>query len=278
MIKVRQLMIVLVWTLLVVTTGSGLAFRSLEERPLSPGRLPAEATVAEVIDGDTVVLASGEKVRYLGINAPEMSVLKGKTWISRPQPFGREATAFNEGLVEGKIVQLEYEARTRDDYGRLLAYVTAEERFINGELVKQGLALVDVRKPNFKHQRALMALQEEARSQERGIWGADDALRIEADDAFRHRDALALVHGTVSQVRFSSDRALLCFGEDPRKGFTALIYREHFTLFGPNARDRIDSLQNKEVQICGFIKGSSGPTMFVCVPSQIEILGKQEQY
>ena len=79
------------------------------------------ATVREVIDGDTIVLDDGRKVRYLGINAPEHG-----------QPYAREATNFNRRLVSGLSVRLEFDQERQDRHGRLLAYVYATKCEVRG--------------------------------------------------------------------------------------------------------------------------------------------------
>lgn len=116
-------------------------------------------TVLYVIDGDTIVVAKGEKVRYLGINAPE----KG-------QPFFREAKEENCRLVEGKKVRLELDKQPRDQYGRTLAYVWVGEVMVNLELVRSGLAHTYIFPPNVKYQEQLLKAEEEAREKGRGIW------------------------------------------------------------------------------------------------------------
>ncbi len=90
---------------------------------------PAEAVVKRIVDGDTVELESGEKVRYIGVDTPE----KG-------QPGYSEATEFNRGAVEGQTVELIYDERCRDRYNRLLAYVCADATMINEELLREGHA------------------------------------------------------------------------------------------------------------------------------------------
>src|SRR4030042_600526 len=107
--------------------------------------LPVEAVVKQVLDGDTVLLKGGEKVRYLGINAPEARVRKGAQGMLKPQILGREAMTRNKQLVEGKKIQLEYDRKKRDTYGRLLAYVRTGGVFVNGELVKEGWGFMDGR-------------------------------------------------------------------------------------------------------------------------------------
>ena len=89
-----------------------------------------EFVVSRVIDGDTIELIDGIKIRYIGINTPEVN-----------QPGGKEATEANRALVEGEKVRLEYDVQQQDKYGRTLAYVSLEDgTFVNAELVKQGYA------------------------------------------------------------------------------------------------------------------------------------------
>src|SRR2546423_6498820 len=91
------------------------------------GAQPAtlEGTVVRVVDGDTIhvrVADRVEKVRYIGVNTPEVHhPRKGE------EPGGREATAVNRTLVDGRRVRLETDVRPRDRYGRLLAYVWVGE-------------------------------------------------------------------------------------------------------------------------------------------------------
>ncbi len=94
--------------------------------------LQREALVTKVIDGDTVVIDGGERVRYIGIDTPE-----------RGRPFYLQSTARNRELVEGKKVELLIcKERKRDKYGRLLAYVYADEADVSKTLLKEGLANV----------------------------------------------------------------------------------------------------------------------------------------
>lgn len=128
------------------------------------------ARVARVVDGDTVELTDGRKVRYLGINTPEGG-----------QPFYQEATDFNAWLVEGREVWLEYDVNPMDRYGRLLAYVWVGETFINLELVRQGYATVYTVPPNVRYDEQFLEAQREAREQERGLWATSRAgVRITA--------------------------------------------------------------------------------------------------
>jgi endonuclease YncB( thermonuclease family) len=124
------------------------------------------ATVKRVIDGDTIELASGEKVRYIGVDTPE----KVSPTVST-QCFADEASRYNQSLVEGKNVRLSQDTSARDRYGRLLAYVYLEDgRFLNEELVKNGYAFSSAYPPDIANQRVLEQAQESARSQSLGLW------------------------------------------------------------------------------------------------------------
>ena len=119
-----------------------------------------------VDDGDTIVLSGGERVRYLGINAPEVAH-KDKPG----EPFGKEARAFNKKLVQGRHIYLEVGEQQRDHYGRLLAFVFLEDgTFVNGELVRRGYAHLLRKQPKLRYWELLLSLQRRALQEKRGIW------------------------------------------------------------------------------------------------------------
>ncbi len=123
--------------------------------------------VERVVDGDTIVLANGDRVRYIGINTPE-SVQPG-----RPvECYGREAAQKNKDLVQGRRVTLEKDVSDRDSFGRLLRYVYVDGLFVNGELVKGGYAKAAPYPPDTRHHDTFVALQREASRSNLGLWGA----------------------------------------------------------------------------------------------------------
>lgn len=115
--------------------------------------------ISRVVDGDTVELADGRRVRYIGINTPE-----------RDQPFYQEATALNRELVEGKSVRLEFDVAPMDQYGRLLAYVWIGEMMANMEIVSRGYANVFTVPPNVRYEAEFRAAERDARESGRGLW------------------------------------------------------------------------------------------------------------
>jgi len=128
---------------------------------------PYLASVKRVIDGDTIILWNGERVRYIGINTPELHHPK------KPVEYlAKEANQFNERLVGGKKVRLEFDVERRDRYGRLLAYIYLEDgTFVNAEMLKAGYAQLMTFPPNIKHVDLFIKLQREARENNRGLWG-----------------------------------------------------------------------------------------------------------
>ncbi len=123
------------------------------------------ARVVRVIDGDTVEIEGGERLRYIGIDTPE---------VARPsQPgeyLGEEAAEKNRELVLGKKVRLEGDVQDRDEYGRLLRYVWLDDILVNAELVRLGYAYSYTLPPNVKYQELFLRLEREAREKKLGLW------------------------------------------------------------------------------------------------------------
>jgi micrococcal nuclease len=138
-------------------------------------RLPTPTTAEEVqvmrvVDGDTLeVQMTGrrERVRYIGVDTPES--------VAPNQPvecFGREASARNKELVEGKRVRLEKDVSDTDRFGRLLRYVWLGDEQVNARLIAEGYANVATFPPDVRNQDVYRRLQQEARTAGRGLWGA----------------------------------------------------------------------------------------------------------
>ncbi|WP_233261830.1 thermonuclease family protein [Vitiosangium sp. GDMCC 1.1324] len=131
---------------------------------------PGAGVVSRVVDGDTLVLQSGERVRYLLVDTPE-------TTNGKHECFGSEARDFNRSLVEGRNVRLEYGEACTDRYGRLLAYVSVDGREVNSLLAEGGYACVLYVSPAGRSRRAeFEALESSARQAGRGMWGTCSAV------------------------------------------------------------------------------------------------------
>lgn len=134
--------------------------------------------VERVIDGDTLVLEGGERVRLIGVDTPE--TVHPQKPVER---FGKEASEFTRGMVEGERVRLEYEQGmpTEDRYGRTLGYVYLEDgTLLNLEIIERGYGHAYTRFP-FSKMEGFRAAERHAREVERGLWAdEEDAEELEA--------------------------------------------------------------------------------------------------
>ena len=131
---------------------------------------PSSGTVERVIDGDTIVLTTGVKIRYLLINAPE-------TTNGHNDCYGANASQFNSDLVLGKTVDLAYDVQCEDVYGRTLAYVSVAGQEVNTLMIQRGFACLlhispdgDARAAEFK------GYEDDAKAAKRGLWAACDPI------------------------------------------------------------------------------------------------------
>ncbi len=124
-----------------------------------------EVMCLRVIDGDTIVVEGDERVRYIGIDTPELA-----SGSKAAELMAEEAKEFNRKWVEGKMVVLEFDRQKRDRYDRLLAYVYIGETMVNEELVRKGFAREKAYPPNLKYQRMFETVEKEARGRRIGIW------------------------------------------------------------------------------------------------------------
>jgi len=122
---------------------------------------PQEAVykIVYVVDGDTVEIASGERVRLIGIDSPE-----------RGQPYYSEARNKLMELVLNKEVRLEKDITDRDRYGRLLRYIYVGDLFINLEMARLGYANSYTYPPDVKYQNQILSAQQGARNAQVGLW------------------------------------------------------------------------------------------------------------
>lgn len=143
-------------------------------RPSGPQTLH-EGThrLERVIDGDTLLLANGARVRLIGVDTPE-TVRPNHP----PQPWGLEAARLTRRLVSGGEVRLEFDGPRKDRYGRFLAHVWVGNRMLAEELVRAGLATAETRYDYaYDVKVRLLEAQAEARAARLGIWSDIEGFR-----------------------------------------------------------------------------------------------------
>jgi len=140
------------------------------------------AKVKRVIDGDTIELSDGRKVRYIGIDTPET-----KDPRVGVECFGKEASQRNKELVEGKTIYLEKDVSETDRYSRLLRYVWLKETLVNKQLVTEGYAFASSFPPDIARQDELRKAEQNARTRLLGLWGECDL-----NDAYKINETIRM--------------------------------------------------------------------------------------
>ena len=164
-----------------VPSSSSLPTVSLSQESSKSGEFAGigreKTVVKRVIDGDTIELIDGRKVRYIGIDTPE-SVDPRKPVAC----FAKEAVIKNQEFVLGKNIELEKDISETDRFGRLLRYVYVvvgeTEMLVNEGLVREGFAKASTYPPDVKYQDRLRVVEMEAREVGRGLWGSCDTGKV----------------------------------------------------------------------------------------------------
>lgn len=139
----------------------------------SPSPLPVPnnqisyAVVTRVIDGDTIVIDTGQHVRYIGMNTPE---------LESSECYATEASEINTNLVLGKTVKLVKDVSETDKYGRLLRFVFVEDAsvgdtFVDDYLVKDGAAKIMTVPPDVEFKDDFLKSENYAKENKLGLWG-----------------------------------------------------------------------------------------------------------
>lgn len=233
-----------------------------------------EVYVSHVVDGDTIEFSNGEKVRYLGIDTPEVREhddLRG--WIYNPAPYAEEAKNFNQKLVEGKRVRLEFDVQKRDKYNRLLAYVypiEEEGEMINLQMIREGYAMIYTYPPNVKYLEAFMKAQIEARENKKGLWRDLEEGVISTQEAGEYLGQIKLVEAKVLST-YLSEKVLILNCAD---NFKAVIFANNLRFFPKEVSRSPDSyFKYKTIRVYGVIKEyKSSYEIILNTPSQLEIL------
>ncbi|MDO8451581.1 MAG: thermonuclease family protein [bacterium] len=130
-----------------------------------------DAMVTRVIDGDTIELSDGRRVRYIGMDTPE--TVDPRQGV---ECYGKEAAEENSRIVLGKKILLEKDVTDVDRFGRYLRYVYVGDIMANESLVRNGYASVSTFPPDVRYQSLFIESEREAQENGRGLWsGCRDA-------------------------------------------------------------------------------------------------------
>ena len=255
------------------------------------------ALVTEVVDGDTITVSGGERIRLIGIDAPETD-----------EQYYEESKAYLKDKILYQEVELESDITDKDVYGRSLRYVWFDGELIDAEIVREGLAIAKQYDPDNKYKNVIAKAESEAIGRQVGLWadiqtsisstGVQDhvedtvdentpstPVRILVDetvennnDVISYLDAddyigqTKTVEGTiVNTFKYTKGNVIFLNFHDPYEGyFTTIIWSSDWSKFPISPEIYYKS---KKVRVTGEIieyKGSS--EIVVDDPSQIEIV------
>lgn len=225
--------------------------------------------VAEIVDGDTLILEDGREVRLVGIQAPKLPLGRKnfKTW-----PLSDIAKSALLRLALYKTVSLSYGGRRVDRHDRQLAHLHDESgTWIQGELLRSGMARVYSFADNRTNVAQMLELEREARSARRGIWRHPFYKVRIADDVRRDIGSFQLVEGTVVSVAERRKYTYLNFGPNWRTDFTIAVPARARRLFRESKLD-LNALKGRRLRVRGWVKSRNGPMIDANHPEQIELL------
>ncbi|MCC7254072.1 thermonuclease family protein [Hyphomicrobium sp.] len=236
--------------------------------------------VLKVIDGETLLLDDGQEVRLIGALAPKPDV---PSQDAADWPPAREARQALDTLVAGRSVQLRYEVRRRDRYGRMLAQVHVTRRddasaddavWLQERLIRDGHARAYALPGNAGCIGALMAAEAAARAARRGLWRRDAYRVRDADDVgalLKLAGRFAIVEGRVAEVTRAQRTTYVNFGADWRRDFTASLANTIVDRSDGGAA-RMSGLKGKTIRVRGWIERRNGPMIALSAPDEIEVL------
>ena len=238
-----------------------------------PGSLDNQGTakVTMVIDGDTIWLDDGRKVRLVGIQAPELSF--GRSGY-KPSPFGEVAKKEMETLSLGKSVTIYTGGATTDRHGRTLGHVIINDdnkTWLQGEMLRRGMAHVYTFADNRALANEMLEIEKTARKNNVGIWASSLYKIVTDGQAEKHVGTYRLVEGKVLSAQKVGTRAYLNFGPVWRTDFTILVEKDGLKMFAESNMDVL-SYQGKNVRVRGWLKNKNGPMIIATHPEQIEII------
>jgi micrococcal nuclease len=165
--------LVLILIISLAVSACGLFYEYPEDLPEANraiDEIGEDYLVTEVVDGDTVILETGEHIRLLGINTPEGGMY-----------FYQESKEVLEAMVLDKTVRLEKDVTDLDIYGRQLRYIFLDSLFINLEMIQRGFANIYTNPPDVKYAEEFLEAERYARENNLGLWELSDLKNIRVE-------------------------------------------------------------------------------------------------
>jgi endonuclease YncB( thermonuclease family) len=241
--------------------------KSAQDCPLT--HIDKTAKIKHVHDADTVMLQNGEKLRLIGINAPEVAKNDPRYGIKPAEPFGDQARdTLRRWIKPGDSVQIQYGIEAKDRFGRSLAHIAKDGTNLNARLLNEGLAFTLIVAPNIALSDCYRQQEEQAQAARRNLWSSTAYAPLSPVQLVAARDepGMKRLQGTVRSVKLSGKRWYINFDNH----VSLLIYSEDFRYFNG---EFLKKLVSKEIEVHGWFKANKQWTnLKLSHPASIKLL------
>ncbi len=230
------------------------------------------ARVDKVLDGNTVLMKDGKIIRLLAIDYPfvpgqqdSLPVIAGKTMLERLLPEGTDVMLYQ--TRDQKIPRM-------NRMGQILAHLVNKKtgQWINGEMIRSGVAWTATDAANPDMAADLYGLEEKARAESKGLWDKNSPFGLlTPDTAAQGIGTFRLVEGTINRAATSKNNLYLNFGNDWRKDFTVMVTPALRRKMSQNGLDPM-ALSGTKVRVRGWLREWNGPFMELETVERMEIL------
>jgi micrococcal nuclease len=233
-------------------------------------RMTKAAPVAEIVSPLQIKLGGGSIVHLVGLDIPGYTPYESGA-------YAPEIISFLQERLKGRQVRL-YQTKNakkgrRNRLGHELAHV--EEKgdglWLQGEIIKRGLARVRPSSDNTEMAAQMLALESQARAANLGLWQDETYRVLPPAQAGQAMNNWAIIEGTVRAAAMVKNTIYLNFGENWREDFTIAITPTVRRALAKNGVDPL-SLGNKAVRVRGWIESYNGPYLELMHPVWLEIL------
>lgn len=232
----------------------------------------SKARVVDVVDGVTLSLDNGKKLRLSGIWVPwETGDDQGAAVAA--------ATAHLKKIVGGRFVRL-YQTKKQDigrenRMGHMLAHVERDDGlWLQGELLNEGLAHVMTTETTPEQAERMYTFERAARAEKKGLWSDPRWNVLTPDEAKNYNGEFRIIEGKVYSIAMRNNVFYVNFSKDWKDDFTLTIPSSRRMAFA-RAGYNIQSLTNKNIRVRGWMRQHNGPLIEITHPQQIEILDDQ---
>ena len=266
--RMRRWLILAVSAVLLIVAAGPMVGRAQESDLRAADQ--ARGLVTGVIDAASLQLDDGRKVRLIGLEPAERPLGLSP---EDPWPFAAEAAEALHDLVQGQTVSLRFEGLQQDRHGHVLAQVDRADdgHWLQGALLRRGLARVGTLPDTHGSAAAMLALEEAARRAGLGLWGHPAMALRSPTNIGDFVDSFQIVEGLVLDVADVRGRTFLNFGPDWREDFTVTIPPGDRDRFAAAGLDPVD-LIGRSVRVRGWVDVRNGPQIEATHPEQIEVL------